>query len=309
MTPSPENPGLLNWLLILGLGIVWGTAFMSIALALNGFQPITVAALRTTLGGFALWTAGMAMGQPLGAAPRGTWPTLTIIAITSAALPFLLLAWGLQHVPSAFAGVAMGAGPLLLLPLVYLFSPDEGIGPRRVAGVLLGFVGLATLIGPGAFAGVGDFTTLGRLACVGAATCYAISSILTRRAPAIPPITFAAATLLISGAILLPIALSVEGLPNHPPLSATLALIYLALFPTGLAALLRIRVIRTAGSVFMSLVSYMVPVWAVVFGLFLLGEDLPPQVFTALALILAGIGLSQWRSLRAGLLRRTAVRE
>lgn len=305
MTPTPEHPGLVNWLLILSLGIVWGTAFMSISLALEGYGPWTVAAMRTTLGGLALLAAGRIMGQPLSTIPgRKGWAAVTATGITSAALPFVLLAWGLQHIPSAFAGVAMGAVPLLVLPLVYLFSPEEGIGPKRIAGVALGFVGLAILIGPGAFEGGGDLTGLGRLACLGAAACYGISSVLTRRAPKMPPIAFAAGTLLFASVILLPIAIIADGWPHGPTLTATAALIYLALFPTGLAALVRVRVITTAGSIFMSLVSYMVPIWSVIFGIALLGEDLPGQLFFALALILAGIGLSQWRSLRTGLFRR-----
>jgi drug/metabolite transporter (DMT)-like permease len=78
-----------------------------------------------------------------------------------------------------------------------------------------------------------------------------------------------------------------------------LALIYVAVFPTALAAIIRVRVITTAGSLFMSITSYMVPVWAVIFGITLMGETLPPQLFWALALILAGIGLSQWRAIAA----------
>ncbi len=296
--PTPDRPGPLNWALITALGIVWGSAFMSISLALEGFGPITVAALRTTIGALTLLAAGAALGQTLSAIPgRAGWASVAAVGITSSALPFLLLAWGLQHVPSAFAGVAMGAVPLLVLPLVYVFSPEEGIGPRRIAGVALGFVGLAVLIGPGAFAGGGDLAGPGRLACLGAAACYGISSVLTRRAPPMPPIALAAASLLAGAVLLLPLAVVLEGLPDGAPARATLALLYLGLLPTGIAALLRVRVIRTAGSVFMSLVSYMVPVWAVIFGGVLLGEALPPQLFVALGMILAGILLSQWRSL------------
>lgn len=299
-TPTPDRPGPLNWALLTVLGIVWGSAFMSISIALEGFGPITVAALRTSIGAIALLAAGAALGQNPTAIPgRVGWVFAAAVGITSSALPFLLLAWGLQHIPSAFAGVAMGAVPLLLLPLAYVFSPEEGIGPRRVAGVALGFVGLAVLIGPGAFAGGGDLTGFGRLACLGAAACYGVSSVLTRRAPPMPPISLAAASLLAGAVVLVPLALALEGVPDAAPARATLALVYLGLLPTGIAALLRVRVIRTAGSVFMSLVSYMVPVWAVIFGGVLLGEALPPQLLVALGLILAGIGLSQWRSLSA----------
>ncbi|MBT8474476.1 MAG: EamA family transporter [Rhodobacteraceae bacterium] len=300
-TASPSNPGLLNWLLILGLGVVWGTAFMSVSASLEGFGPWTVAAGRTGLAALVLVAGGALIGQGIShlKTPRA-WGMAAAIGAGSTALPFLLLAWGQQHVPSAFAGVAMGAVPLLILPLVYVFSPEEGIGPRRIIGVTLGFVGLAVLIGPDVFDRSGSsLEGLGRLACVGATACYAVGSILTRRAPAMPPIALAAATMLVAACVLVPLAVAIEGVPRALPAGPTAALLYLALFPTALAAFLRVQVITTAGSLFMSLVSYMVPVWAVIFGVTLRSEALPPQLYIALAIILAGIGLSQWRSFSA----------
>ncbi len=299
MTATPQSPGAFNWALILSLGVIWGTAFMSVSTALDGFGPWTVTAGRTTLGAMALLVAGRLMGQGLSQISGGrAWGYSVVIGVGAVALPFGLLSWGLQHVPSAFAGVAMGAVPLLVLPLVAIFSPEEGIGPRRVIGVGLGFVGLLILVGDGAFDRSGrDMEWLGRLACIGAAGCYAVGSVLTRRAPKMPPVAFATATLVAAAAVLIPVALLTEGVPEAWPTLPSLALIYVALLPTGLAGIIRVRVITTAGSLFMSLTSYMVPVWAVIFGITLMGEALPPQLFLALALILAGILLSQWRSL------------
>ncbi len=300
MSATPDNPGALNWVLVLSLGVIWGTAFMGTSLALEGFGPVTVTAGRVALGALALIVAGPMIGQGIGQLRGGReWAFAALIGAGAIALPFSLLSWGLTHVPSAFAGVAMGAVPLLVLPLVAVFSPEEGIGPRRIAGVALGFVGLVLLVGDGALDSTGrDAEWLGRLACIGAAACYAGGSVLTRRAPPMPPVAFAAATLLVGAVLMVPLALWFEGLPEIYPLRPSLALIYVALLPTGLASILRVKIITTAGSLFMSLVSYMVPVWAVVFGVALMGEDLPPQIFIALALILAGIGLSQLRFLR-----------
>lgn len=291
----------MNWLLILILGVVWGGAFMSVRLSLDGFGPWSVAAWRTALGGITLAIIGAALGQGVHKIPTArAWVFAVIIGAGAVALPFALLSWGQQFIPSAFAGVAMGAVPLLVLPLVYLFSKDEGIGPRRVFGMLLGFVGLFILVGPGAAATTGHANEwLGRLACLGAAGCYAAGSVITRRAPPMPPIAFATATLLVAAAILVPIAALYEGWPDSFPATPTAALIYAALFPTALAAVIRVRVITTAGSLFMSLTSYQVPVWSVILGVSFMGETLPPQLFVALAIILAGIGLSQSRALMA----------
>lgn len=299
--PSPDHPGLLNWLLILSLGVIWGGAFMGTAIALEGFAPWTVAAGRVAIATLVLAVVGAAMGQPIWrlGGPRA-WGFATLIGVGAVALPFALLSWGLQHVPSAFAGVAMASVPLLLLPLVYLFSPEEGIGPRRILGVVLGCIGLVVLIGPRAFDPADSGLALwGQLACAATAMCYAVGSVLTRRAPKMPPIAFAGATMLTAAVALLPIMLWREGLPNALPLRPTLGLLGVAILPTALAGVMRVRIITTAGSLFMSITSYMVPIWAVIYGIVLMGEALPPQLFLALALILSGIAIAQSRALLA----------
>lgn len=301
--PSPTRPGLTNWLLISLLGVIWGTAFMGTSLALEGISLWWVAAGRLTLAAAILLPLGVVMGQGLGTIKGSkAWGFVTVIGVGSLALPLTLLAWGLTYVPSAFAGVAMGAVPLIVLPLVAIFSRDEGIGPRRIIGVCLGFVGLVLLVGPGAF---DDGTFAGRMACIGTAACYAAGSVMTRRAPKMPPVAFAGASLLMGALVLVPLAWIIDGPPQVTQSSAAWALLYTALFPTGLAAIMRVRVITTAGSLFMSFTSYMVPVWAVLFGATLMGEALPPQLFWALGLILAGIGISQSRTLLQQLRPRT----
>lgn len=300
-SPTPDNPGALNWALILALGIIWGSAFLGVRISLDGFGFWQVAALRTGIAAVVLVVGAALFHQPVWAIrSRPAWGACIAIGAGAIALPFLALAWGQQHVPSAFAGVAMGTVPLLVLPLVYAFSPEEGIGPRRIAGVALGFLGLVILVGPGALDPSGsNLDALGRLACFGAAACYAVGSVVTRRSPPMPPLAFAAASMSVAALVLVPLALWQEGWPEAWPMRPTVGMLYVALLPTALAAFIRVRVITTAGSLFMSLTSYMVPVWSVIFGIMILNEDLPAQLFIALALILSGIALSQWRSFAA----------
>lgn len=305
---TPENPGLINWLLIMTLGVIWGAAFMSISVSLEGYSPAHVAAGRIGIGALALWIIGGLIGQPLrtitATAGRRGWMYLAIIGWGSIALPLSLLSWGQQYVPSAFAGIAMGTVPLLVLPLVFLFSPEEGIGPRRVIGMLMGFAGLLMLVGPAAFDTEASAQVFwGGLACVASASCYAIGSVLTRRAPRMPPVAMASGTLAMAALAVVPVVLLTSGLPEIAPLRPTAALLYAALLPTALAAIIRVRVITTAGSLFMSLTSYMVPIWSVIFGIVLLSEDLPPQMFTALGLILGGIFVAQSRQIFAAFKR------
>ena len=297
---SPQSPGLLNWLQILLLGVIWGAAFMGVSVALTGYSPMTVAAGRALIGAGVLIVAGYVVGQPvtrLGG--KREWLIASVIGVVNVAAPFALLGLGLQHVSSAFAGVIMGAVPILILPLVAVFSKDEGIGPRRVLGIFLGFTGVVVLIGPGIFASEGGRAeTLGRLAILGSACCYAVGSVMTRNAPKMPPIPFATATVIAGALAISPLALILDGIPDEYSARATLGLLLTAIFPTALAVVLRVRVITSAGSLFMSNVSFLVPIWAVIFGITLMGEEVPPQLFVALGFVLSGIALSQWSAIR-----------
>ena len=121
---------------------------------------------------------------------------------------------------------------------------------------------------------------------------------MTRRLPPMDPIGLAAVMLAVGTAVVIPVAWAVEGPPPLPDTRTVIVLAILGLVPTAGANLLRVLVIRSAGPVFMSLTNYQVPVWSVVFGATILGEPLPPTLLIALALILAGVALSQYRALR-----------
>ncbi|TDL79793.1 DMT family transporter [Palleronia sediminis] len=295
MTDRP-TPG--NWASVIALGVIWGGTFMFVSLALRGHGPLTVAAARTALGAVALVPLMLAFGRRL---PRGAraWAYAAPIGVLNTALPFFLLSWGLQYVPSAFGGLSMATLPLMVMPLAHLFS-DEPMSWRGASGVGLGFAGALVLLGPGiAGFATGPLQALGQIACIGAAFSYAIASILTRKAPRIDAITLSFMTLAMGAVVLVPAALIVEGLPRPTGALPDAAILFLGLVPTALAALIRTRVIQTAGSVFMTLTNYQVPLWSVLFGAALLGEDLPVTFFAALVLILSGLALGQARALRA----------
>ena len=296
--PTPDN-----WLSIAALGLIWGGTFAVVAVALEGYGPFTVAASRTALGAVALCALAAALRRP---PPRMT-PVLAAflaaLGVLNAALPFTLLAWGQQHVASAFAGLSMAMLPLAILPLSHVFVPGDRMTVCKTSGFVLGIVGAALLFLPAFGDGGSELAAAGRLACLGAVLSYAVSSILTRRCPPMDPIWLSAAILVAGTLSLLPVAVWREGLPGPAAPGPMAAILFLGLIPTGLAALLRVRVIRTAGPSFMTLVNYQVPVWSMVFGAALLGEALPPRFFVALALILAGLMVSQWATL-AGLRRR-----
>ncbi|WP_037307489.1 DMT family transporter [Ruegeria halocynthiae] len=292
-----QQPTSRDWSGVVTLGLIWGGTFMIVAIALEGYGPITVATARTTLGAVALLGLMQLTNRKLPGRSPALWWAIAVIGVLSSALPFVLLSWGQQYVPSAFAGLSMAAIPLMVLPLAHFFS-DEPLNTRRFLGVSLGFSGALVLIGPGLMQLGQGAEPLAQLACIGAALCYSCASIITRRCPPIDPVVLAALSLLVGAVILLPIMLVTEGIPRWEGTRPGLAIILLGLVPTAFATLLRVSIIRSAGSVFMTLVNYQVPVWSMVFGAWVLSEALPLRFFLALAMILTGLAISQWFSLR-----------
>jgi len=291
-----QHPTSANWASIGLLGLVWGGTFMVVSIALRDYGPLTVACARTTLGALALMLLMRVMGRRWPTGDLRLWSYIAAIGFLSTATPFFLLSWGQQYVPSAFAGISMAALPLFVLPLAHFFA-DEPLTLRRTAGVIVGFAGAAVLVGPGILAATGDRAALGQLACVGAALSYAVAAILTRRCPPIDPIVLSTVTLVVGSVVLMPAMLVIEGVPGWAGRTTGFAILFLGLFPTALAALLRVHVIRSAGPVFMTLVNYQVPLWSMAFGALVLSEALPLRFFIALALIMTGLALSQWGSL------------
>ena len=289
----PPKPTRANWIAILCLGLIWGGTFMVVSLALRGYGPFTVACARTTLGAIALLSLMIVLRRPL--PTRDALLATALIGPLNTAIPFALLAWGQQYVPSAFAGISMAVLPLLILPLAHFFS-DEKMSLHKFYGVSLGFLGAVLLIGPSALEIGQGYHALGQLSCLGATMCYAISSVMTRRCPPIDSITLAAFTLVFGAIWIIPAMLWIEGVPEISDFNSSLAILFLGFVPTAFAAYLRVSVVRTAGSVFMTNVNYQVPLWSVLFGTLILGETLPWRFFAALAIILCGLVISQGKN-------------
>lgn len=299
--PSPNS-----WLLLMALGLIWGGSFLAIEQALTGLGPLSIAAGRIVLGAIAIGALarfqGVAMPRFASAEGRSIWGHAIAMGLLSNAVPFTLLGWGQQYVTSSFAGITMAGVPLLVLPLAHFLVPGERMRWRRSLGFGFGFLGVIVLIGPGALwfgpppdAAEGPLA-LARMACLGAAACYAMGSIVTRRTPKGPLLAFSTIALFAAAAMIVPTALLVEGPPAWPGTRAALAVAYLGLMPTALATIMLVHVINTAGPAFLSLVNYLVPLWAVLLGALLLAEPLQPQTLFALGLILAGMIVAQSRT-------------
>lgn len=300
-----RNQAVINWMLLLSLGFIWGGSFLGVKLSLDSFGPIAIAAIRVSIAAVVLTSISFYMGHGLPSTSTATgrkiWRHGLGMAIFANAIPFSLLSWAQIHVSSGYAGITMAVVPLLVLPLSHFFLPGERFSPQKIFGFAVGFAGVVILIGPAQIleSGGGDIENIARIACVLASFCYAIGSIITRLTPSGPQMAFSSAALLMASAMLVPAALIFEGVPQVPSQTALLGVLYLGLVPTALATAILVYVIKAAGPPFLSLVNYQVPVWAVIIGMVVLSETLPGQFVWALGLILIGLGVSQaklWRS-------------
>lgn len=290
-----------SWIMIAVLGFVWGSTFLVIKIALTGLPPFWIATGRLTIAALVMGIFWARTRFRLSLDPARKAHPLAILwaGAISSGIPFLMLNWGQQYVTSGFSGTAMAVVPLVVLPMAHFMVPGERLSWRKSLGMGLGFVGVLVLVGGDAFHSSGAaLEQWGRLALIGVAVCYAVNSITIRRLPPVDPIGLTTLMMATGALITLPFSLIYEGLPPVPPLKAGLALIVLGVLSTAAMNLLRVLVIRSAGPTFMTLVNYQVPVWSVVMGAVILNEAVPGSLLGALALILVGVGISQWEALR-----------
>jgi len=291
----PRTATLSDWFTLFALTIFWGTSFVFIELALTAFPPSVLVLARIGLGALALVGFMLFSGFSL---PRDlrTWGLWTVIALLGVILPMRLTAWGQTHISSAEAGVLMAISPLFVYTLAHFFLPGERITVARIVGFLVGFTGVIFVIGPESLGNWDDnLHLLGMLAVLGAALSYSLNSVFTRRvATQDDPMALATGMMLLATLIAIPAGLAdVPDIVWPPGPIAWLALAVLGLICSGFAAVLYFRLIQGPGPAFTTLVTFLVPAWAVLSGAVVLQEHLPLRVYAGLALILGGIGLSE----------------
>ena len=278
--------------LILVLAAVWGASYLFIKVADRDLAPSVMMSARglgagVVLLGYLAWRSGI--GRAL-AEVRAAWRPCLVLGVLNAALPFWLVAWGETHVDSSVAGIAQATVPMFNFLLVLRFLPHERVTAGRIAGLGLGAAGVAVLTGfhPGG----GWWAVAGTLAVVGSSLSYVSAGVFGQlRMRTVPGPVLATGSMLACGLILLPLALF--QLPDHAPgLKPVASLAALTLLGTAFAQLILFRVLRLHGSSRLSLVTYLMPPAALVYGAVLLGEPVSVGALGGLALILGGVGLA-----------------
>jgi len=296
-----------DWARLVLLSTLWGGTYFFVAVAVPYLPPVTLVFLR-------LATAALALGVVLrlrrAGLPRGgaLWRAIFVMAAIAVLLPFVLIVWGQGRIGAGLAAVLNATTPLWGVLAAHLFTGDEKATPARILGVLLGFGGVAVMVGGDALAGpegqiAGQIAgqaagqaadrIAGQIACLVAAMFYALGAVYGRRFARLgaAPLPVAFGQVVAAGLIALPIMLALErplSLPVPPP-AAIAAVLAIGLLSTALGFVIYFRLLASAGAVGVSLVTFLIPVTAILLGTLVLGERLEPRQIAGMALIAAGL--------------------
>lgn len=281
------------WIWLLSLSVLWGGSFFFAKVAIGELRPLTVVFARVALAALALNLVLSLTGRSL--FRRGTpWPAFIAMGLLNNMIPFSLIFWGQTQIASGLASILNATTPLFTLVVAHLATRDERMDGAKVAALLTGLAGVALLVGPDLL--VGDQSGfMGQLACLGAALSYAFAGVYGRRfqTMGMAPMQAAAGQVTASAMLILPIMLMIDlpwTLPAPPSATVWAALAGLALLSTALAYVLYFQILAAAGAINLLLVTFLIPVTAILLGTAFLGERLAPRQFAGMALI--GVGLA-----------------
>jgi drug/metabolite transporter (DMT)-like permease len=279
-----------DWLVFLALGLMWGSSYLFIKIAVDDFGTFTLVALRLAIGAALLWTVVRLARQRL-PRERTVYGHLAVMGVFNIALPFILITWAERNVESSLAAVLTSIVPLFVAVLAPLFIHDEPMRLGGIAGLVVGFVGVVVLTSRG-LGGTG-YDIASDLALVGSSLSYAAGAVYARRnvrglQPMIPAafqVTFA---LIITTAIALVFEHPWDA---RPDLAAVGAIIWLGLLGSGLAYLAFFRLLGRWGATRTAAVAYVLPVVGIVLGFLVLGEPIDRRIVLGTLLIIGGVAL------------------
>ena len=289
---SKTTPNWIDYALLTGLSLIFGSSFIFTAISVQDIPPLTVVTLRLGVALLMLYSVALFTRQKLPAAGR-IWIYIIASALFGNAIPFSLISWGQVTVEAGLTAIFMAIMPLATIFLAQYFTEDERLNRWKIASVLCGLAGVIILMGPAALGTIGD-DTIRQLAIFSAAICYAINAIITRQLVSLPRIPMVTALLLTSTALMLPICLIIDQ-PWQIAYSvpAINSVLFLAAGPTAIATWIILLIIDRQGASFLSQINFMVPLVGVALGSYFLAERLPVNAYIALSVILLAITLSR----------------
>jgi drug/metabolite transporter (DMT)-like permease len=299
MKTSNRSMGLSEWSLLIALSVLWGGSFFFVGIAVLALPPFTIVVLRVGLAAIALNVIVRAMGLTM-SMDRRVWTAFFSMGLLNNMIPFSLIVWAQTHIASGLASILNATTPLFAVIVAHLLTKDERMNGWRFTGVVVGLAGVVLIIGPEALQGLGT-NIVAQSAILAAALSYAFAGIFGRRfrALGIPALVTATGQLTASTVMMIPLAVVVDRpwmLPM-PGLEIWGAVLGLVLLSTALAYILYFRILATAGATNVLLVTFLIPVSAILLSTTTLGERLEPKHFTGMGIIGLGLALIDGRPL------------
>ena len=285
-----------EWAMLIALSVLWGGSFFFTGIAVKELPPFTIVVLRVGLAALILNIVIRVIGLRMPREGR-VWLAFFGMGFLNNAVPFALFVWSQTHIASGLASILNATTPLFTVVVAHFLTRDERMTGNRLAGVLIGFFGVVAMIGPQALEGLGGETgtaIIAELACLAAAVSYAFAGVFGRRFAkmGVAPMLTATGQVTASTAMLLPFAMIAErpwALPV-PSMAAIASILGIAALSTALAYVLYFRILATAGATNLLLVTFLIPVSALILGTMVLREPLVASQLLGMALI--GVGLA-----------------
>jgi drug/metabolite transporter (DMT)-like permease len=298
-----------EWFIFLALGVMWGSSYLFIKLAVDSFGTFTLIAFRLLIGAAFLWLV-VVMSRTTLPRDRRIYGHLLVMAVINITIPFALITWAEQSVDSALAAIINATVPLFVLVIAPMFLPDEPIRVNGVVGLAVGFMGVVLIVSPGLTSADGN--PLGELALLGSSVTYAIGNVYNRRnvrglAPLVPAVFQVTFALIIVAVLALVLERPWE--TAQPDAEAWFSVIWLGIFGSGMAYLAYFRLLGRWGATRTALVAYLLPVVGIVLGYLVLQEPIGPSLLAGTALITVGVALVNGRWGRRALYGRTPPAE
>jgi drug/metabolite transporter (DMT)-like permease len=292
--------GAVEWLLLLLLSVLWGASFFLFKVLVEALPPFTVVLGRVGLAAIVLNLLLLMRRDPIPLAGR-LWRQFFVMGMLNNVIPFTLIVFGETRIASGLASVLNATTPLFTIVAAHFLTKSERLTLAKVVGVLFGIIGVTVLIGPDALSGLGRENILGEGACLMAALIYGLAGIYGRRFKGIPPLKVATGQITASTIILLPIAAIADRPWRLPPpgLDVWAAFLGIALLCTALAYMLYFRILAKAGATNLLLVTFLLPISALLLGVLALGETIAARAVIGMFLIGAGLAAIDGRLLKA----------
>ena len=282
-----KQPNLIDYSLLIFLAIIWASAFFNIKIATDSFGPITIAFIRVLLGSIPLIILCFYKKIKIEVFSKD-WPWFASIGFVNMVFPFFLIAYGVKEVQSNLAAILMSTSPLTSTLLAHFFIKEEKINILKIVGVLIGFAGILYLFSDNFL--INENNIFSALCILIGSLGYVVGGILTLKISHKKNENVTASILIWATIILLPICFYFEQPWNYnPSLTSLISIIYLGIIATGLAWVLRFKVLKDNGLVFQSQVAYLIPIFGVMLGYIFLKEIITTKVLVALLAIVIGI--------------------